>query len=133
MVLQAITVPDHRWRQYLRSADFIQTYVFPGSCCPALHAMTGAMASSSDLKVVHLEDIGPHYATTLRLWRERFFANRDAVRKLGYPEEFVRLWDYYLSYCEAGFAERYLGDVQMVLVRPGARWEPVLPPWGVAP
>jgi len=69
----------------------------------------------------HLEDIGPHYATTLRMWRESFLANIGKVRSLGYPEELIRLWDYYLCYCEGGFAERQLGDVHMLMVKPGWR------------
>ncbi len=75
-----------------------------------------------------MEDIGPHYATTLRRWRERFNARLDAVRELGYPPRFVRMWEYYLCYCEAGFEERYLGDVQMLLHKPGCRTQPLLPP-----
>ena len=69
----------------------------------------------------HLEDIGPHYETTLRHWRERFFENIAQVRRIGYPESFVRLWEYYLCYCEGGFAERQLGDVQFLLTKPGCR------------
>jgi cyclopropane-fatty-acyl-phospholipid synthase len=73
------------------------------------------------LRLVHLDDIGPHYATTLRLWRENLFRNLAAVRALGYPEEFIRMWEFYLAYCEAGFAERALGDVQALLLKPEAR------------
>jgi cyclopropane-fatty-acyl-phospholipid synthase len=73
------------------------------------------------MKLFNLEDIGPHYAPTLRLWRERFFANLGEVRKLGYPERFNRLWEFYLCYCEGGFAERQLGDVQMLLTKPDCR------------
>jgi cyclopropane-fatty-acyl-phospholipid synthase len=108
--------------------DFIQRYVFPGSCCPSLSAMQEAIRNSSDLKVSHLEDLTPHYATTLRRWRETFNARLGEVRALGFPESFVRLWEYYLCYCEAGFAERYIGDVHMLLRRPLNRDEPILPP-----
>ncbi len=128
MLLQAITMPDHRYRQYLRSVDFIQRYVFPGSCVPSLSAMTQAMAEASDLRLVHLEDLTTHYARTLRIWRERFLENIEAVRRLGYPPRFERLWEYYLCYCEAGFAERYIGDVQMLLARPASRRASILPP-----
>lgn len=128
MALQAITMPDHRYPQYLRSADFIQTYIFPGGCCPSLGAMTAAIGRASDLKVTHLEDIGPHYATTLRHWRERFTARLDRVRELGYSARFIRMWEYYLAYCEAGFAERYLGTLQLVLAKPGNQRPPILPP-----
>ena len=127
MLLQAITMPDRRYAQHLRSSDFIRRYIFPGSCVPSIGAMVGAMGSKSDLKPVHLEDIGPHYATTLRCWRERFIERLKEARALGYPERFLRMWNYYLCYCEAGFEERYLGDVQMLLHKPACRTAPLLP------
>ena len=128
MLLQAITMPDRRYDQYLRSSDFIRRYIFPGSCVPSMGALVNAMGAESDLKPVQIEDIGPHYATTLRLWRERFNARLDEVRGLGYPERFVRMWNFYLSYCEAGFEERYLGDLQMLLHKSACRQQPLLPP-----
>ena len=131
-LIQAITMPDQRYEQYLKGCDFIQRYIFPGSCVPSLGAMSRAYSNRTDCKLVHLEDIGPHYAKTLRLWHDRFNAQRAAIRSLGYPEQFVRLWQYYFSYCEAGFAERYLSDVQMVLARPDWRGSvscEALPPW----
>ena len=91
MALQAITMPAHRYDRYRRSPDFIQRYVFPGSCCPSVKAMVDGFASTP-LSMVHLEDITPHYAETLRRWRERFFERLDDVRGLGYDETFVRLW-----------------------------------------
>jgi cyclopropane-fatty-acyl-phospholipid synthase len=121
MLIQAITIQDQLYESALKSVDFIQRFVFPGSFIPAVTALTNAVAHATDMKVFHLEDIGPHYATTLRKWREAFFANLEKVRKLGYPEEFIRLWDYYLCYCEGGFIERQLGDVQMLMVKPGWR------------
>lgn len=132
MLLQAITMPDHRYERYRRTVDFIQRYVFPGSCVPSLQAMTTAMAGSGDLRVVHLEDLTPHYATTLARWRDAFNANLAAVGDLGYPEEFIRLWNYYLCYCEAGFAERYTGVVQLLLSRPDARPAPIRPAYAEA-
>ena len=126
MLLQGITMPDQRYARYLKASDFIQRYVFPGSCCPALTAMLDAVRSRTDMRVAHLEDIGLHYARTLRDWRERFDARESEVRALGYPEEFLRMWRYYLSYCEAGFAERYTGVVQLLLEKPGRRVVPVL-------
>ncbi len=128
MLLQAITISDQRYEQYRRRSDFIQCYVFPGSCVPSLTALTDAATSGSDLRITHLEDIGPHYARTLRCWCEAFEANAEQVRALGYGEEFIRLWRYYLGYCEAGFAERYLGDVQMLLNKPACRAAPLLAP-----
>ena len=128
MLLQAITMTDQVFDRHKRSVDFIKRYIFPGSCIPSIAAMSLSIAGASDLKLFHLEDITPHYARTLRRWRERFFANIDKVRNLGLPETFIRMWDYYLSYCEAGFAERYLGDVQMLLTKPLCRRPPLLAP-----
>jgi cyclopropane-fatty-acyl-phospholipid synthase len=127
MLLQAITMPDQRYQQYLRSSDFIREHIFPGSCVPSMGALVKAMGSQSQLKTVHMEDIGPHYATTLRHWRTRFNECLDQISELGYPPRFIRMWEYYLCYCEAGFAERYLGDVQMLLHMPGCREQPLLP------
>jgi len=127
MLLQAITMTDQVFERHKRNVDFIKRYIFPGSCIPSIAAMSRSIARASDLKLVHLEDITPHYARTLRTWRERFFANIDKVRDLGLPETFIRMWEYYLCYCEAGFAERYLGDVQMLLTKPLCRRPPILP------
>jgi cyclopropane-fatty-acyl-phospholipid synthase len=128
MLLQAITIADQRYESARDSVDFIKRYIFPGSCIPSVAAMSDSIARASDMRLIHLEDIGPHYATTLRLWRENLFANLDQVRALGYPDAFIRMWEFYLCYCEGGFSERVLGDVQMLLVKPLARPEPVLPP-----
>lgn len=121
MLIQAITLQDQIYDDALKGVDFIQRFVFPGSFIPCVTAIANAVTRATDMKVSHLEDIGPHYATTLRKWRENFFANLGRVRALGYPEEFIRLWDYYLCYCEGGFAERQLGDVHMLMVKPGWR------------
>ena len=117
MLLQSITIADRHYARARDEVDFIKRYIFPGCCIPAVSALAQAMADSSDLRIVHLEDIGPHYATTLARWRDNFFTNLDQVRALGHPESFCRMWEYYLSYCEAGFTERALGDVQMLLAR----------------
>ena len=126
MLLQAITIQDQLYEQALESVDFIQRFIFPGSFIPSVTAITDSVRRATDLKVFHLEDIGPHYATTLRLWRERFFARLPEVRRLGYPDAFVRLWEYYLCYCEGGFPERQLGDVQMLLTKPRCRLPAVI-------
>jgi len=125
MLLQSITLQDQFYEGALRSVDFIQRYVFPGSFIPSVQALSKSLAKSTDLKIFHLEDIGPHYARTLRLWRERFFRNLTAVRDLGFSENFVRLWEFYLCYCEGGFTERQLGTVQMLLTKPGCRRSPL--------
>ena len=126
MALQGILMPDHRYKQYCSRVDFIQKFVFPGSHLPSLGAITGALAAGTDMTVAHLEDITPYYARTLRDWRDRFFARIAEVRRLGYPETFTRLWDYYLCYCEAGFAERNILVVQLLLARTRCQREPVL-------
>ena len=120
-LIQAITIEDHRYEQALRSVDFIKRYIFPGSFIPSIGAMLRSMSRVSDLKLFNLEDIGPSYALTLREWRRRFMAQHDQVRSMGYPERFVRMWEFYLAYCEGGFSERSTGDVQMLLVKPRAR------------
>lgn len=159
MVFQCIVMPDNRYEAYTTSVDFINRYIFPGGHCPSITALTAAIYEGSErghLLVEHLENIGPHYARTLRVWRERFLANFDEQLKpldkmtskpvteslmrtmasaigIGwgsgggdsgkerqvpfYSEEFKRKWLYYFAYCEAGFASRTLGNVQMVLTR----------------
>lgn len=123
MLVQAISMPEQRYRQYLKNRDFIQRYVFPGSCCPALSAMLDAVRETTDMKLVDLEDIAAHYARTLQDWRRNFDRREPEVRALGYPDRFVKMWRYYLSYCEAGFAERYLSDYQLLFAKPGNRME----------
>ncbi|HST28410.1 MAG TPA: cyclopropane-fatty-acyl-phospholipid synthase family protein [Rudaea sp.] len=120
-LIQAITIEDHRYAQALRAVDFIKRYIFPGSFIPSVSVMLQAATRTSDLKLFHLEDIGPSYALTLAAWRERFQRRIADVHALGYDERFVRMWDFYLAYCEAGFRERSTGDVQMLLVKPGCR------------
>ncbi|MRR58781.1 MAG: class I SAM-dependent methyltransferase, partial [Deltaproteobacteria bacterium] len=127
LLLQGITMPDHLFDRYKYSVDFINRYIFPGSCLTSVTSLTSAAARATDLRLVHLEDITSHYARTLREWRRRFFERIDDVRSLGYPEEFIRMWEFYLCYCEGGFAERYVGDVQLLFTRPFCRLEAPLP------
>ncbi len=128
LCLQAITIRDQIFRRYLRSYDFIRSHVFPGSCLISLSAFLAAAARVTDLRLLHLEDITPHYVRTLQLWREHFRHHLNQIRALGYQEDFIRLWDFYLCYCESGFAERYIGDVQLLLAKPESRYFPSLPP-----
>ncbi|MBK6672207.1 MAG: class I SAM-dependent methyltransferase [Proteobacteria bacterium] len=121
MMLQAITLQDQFYDKALKSVDYIQRFIFPGSFIPSVTAIADSVTRVTDMKLFNLEDIGPHYAPTLKAWRERFFANIDKVRTLGYPESFNRLWEFYLCYCEGGFAERQLGNVQMLLTKPDCR------------
>ena len=125
MLLQAITIADQRYASAIKSVDFIQRYIFPGSCIPSVTAMLHSITKSTDMRLFDLEDIGPHYATTLARWRDNFFDNISAIRQLGYPETFIRMWDFYLCYCEGGFEERALGDVHMLLVKPENRRLPI--------
>ena len=121
MLLQAITIGDWFFEAHTRTVDFIKRYIFPGSCIPSVTAMAQSLSRESDLRIVDLRDIGPHYARTLRIWRERFFEHIETVRSQGFNEEFIRMWAFYLCYCEAGFAERYIGDAQILLAKPQNR------------
>ena len=127
MLLQAITIRDQEFKRYIRTVDFIKRYIFPGGCVTSVAAMLASIARVTDLRIFHLEDITPHYARTLREWRKRFFDNTQKVRALNFPETFIRMWDYYLCYCEGGFTERYIGNVQMLLTKPRCRRASLLP------
>jgi len=120
-LIQAITIEDHRYKQALKAVDFIKRHIFPGSFIPSISVMGSAIGRNSDMKLYNLEDIGPSYALTLRAWRTRFLDRISDVRALGYPERFIRMWVFYLTYCEGGFLERSIGDVQMLLCKPAAR------------
>ena len=126
-LIQAITIEDHRYAQALKSVDFIKRHIFPGSFSPSVSAMVEAAGRVSDMKLTQLEDIGPSYALTLRRWHERFLAQLPAVRELGYSDRFIRMWRWYLAYCEGGFMERAVGDVQMLFAKPQSRRTQYLP------
>ncbi len=121
LLIQAITIADQRYERAKRKVDFIKRYVFPGGFLPSVTAMTSAMTRVTDLRAIHIEDIGLHYARTLQDWRQRFFARIEDVRRQGFSGEFVRLWDFYLAYCESAFLERAIGDVHLHAIKPGAR------------
>jgi len=125
MFLQAITIDDRAYQVEKGSKTFIRTYIFPNGCLPSLEVIARCVARRTDMGTVDLEDITPHYVETLRRWRANFDAAGDRVAELGYDERFRRLWRLYLSYCEAGFAERRIGLVQMVLAKPA--WRAVRP------
>jgi cyclopropane-fatty-acyl-phospholipid synthase len=120
-LVQAITIEDHRYRQALHSVDFIKRHVFPGSFIPSISAMLDAKTRSSDLALTHLEDFGSSYARTLHAWRQRFLARLPEVRAQGFDERFIRMWEFYLAYCEGGFLERSIGVAQLLMARPGNR------------
>jgi cyclopropane-fatty-acyl-phospholipid synthase len=121
LALQAILVREQDWERSLRSVDFVKRYVFPGGQLVSLGAIAAALARGTDLHVTHYEDITPHYAETLRRWRERFLAARESHRALGLSEEFLRTWDYYLAYCDGAFRERANAAAQIVMEKPAAR------------
>ena len=118
LLIQAITIADQQFDQYKKGVDFIQRYIFPGSLLPSLSLMINSIKRKSDLQVTSLDDIGPHYATTLNHWRNNFFNKIDEIRKLGYPDEFIRMWEFYFCYCEGGFLERAISDVHLMAERP---------------
>ena len=126
-LVQAITIEDHRYEQALRTVDFIKRHVFPGSFIPSIAAMLAAKTRNSDLALVHLEDFGPSYARTLHDWRLRFLARRGEARAQGFDERFLRMWTFYLAYCEGGFLERSIGVAHLLLAKPGWRGTPYLP------
>jgi cyclopropane-fatty-acyl-phospholipid synthase len=119
-VIQVITLPDQRYEAYRKGCDWIQKHIFPGAVCPSLNALSNAMTLNSSLVLDQLENIGPHYARTLQLWRERFLLEKGKIKNLGFDDKFIRTWDYYFSYCEAGFQARLINNLQLVL-RKGAR------------
>ena len=120
MLLQAITIDDRAYELEKASKSFIKEYIFPGGCLPSLEVIIRNVARRSDLQAVGLTDITSSYVETLRRWRENVCANRAELERLGYDERFFRLWTLYLAYCEGGFAERRIRDVQLLFAKPHA-------------
>ena len=120
-VIQTITIADQRYEKAKRSVDFIQRYIFPGSCIPSITALQNSMTQSSDLRIYSIHDIGIHYARTLALWREAFFKRLKDIKALGFDGAFIRMWHFYFSYCEGGFQEKVISDIHLKLVKPGYR------------
>ena len=120
-VIQTITIADQRYEKAKRSVDFIQRYIFPGSCIPSITALQNSVTQSSDLKIYSIHDIGAHYARTLALWREGFFKRLKDIKALGFDDAFIRMWHFYFSYCEGGFQEKVISDIHLKLVKPGYR------------
>ncbi|MGH8518716.1 MAG: class I SAM-dependent methyltransferase [Panacagrimonas sp.] len=131
-LVQAITIEDHRYKHALGAVDFIQRHVFPGSFIPSITAMLAAKTRASDLGLIELEDFGDSYARTLRAWRHRFMAQLPQVRAQGFDERFIRMWEFYLCYCEGGFRERSTGVAQLLMAKPGHRRAAALPEIGLA-
>ena len=120
-VIQAITMTDQRYEQARDSVDFIKRYIFPGGCLPSLTVINDALSRVTDMQMRHLRDITRDYADTLSEWHERFLDKLDAVREMGFDDRFIRMWRYYLSYCEGGFRERIIGTYQITMTKPGYR------------
>lgn len=117
MLIQAITIPGQRYELASRSVDFIQRYIFPGGSLPSIEAILGATRDGTRLQMDQLEEIGIDYAHTLRHWQQRFMSNLPEVRALGFDERFIRMWQFYLSYCEGGFLERAIGTAQIRMIK----------------
>ena len=126
MLLQAITIREQRYEQAKSSVDFIQRYIFPGGALPSVQKMLEIVGKDTDMNLMHMEDFGLHYAKTLRLWHENFRRAHGRLTELGYDEYFLRLWEFYLCYCEGGFLERSIGTAQLLLAKPQAMPEPLL-------
>jgi cyclopropane-fatty-acyl-phospholipid synthase len=120
-VIQAITIAEQQYATAIREVDFIQRYIFPGSNIPSIGAITSSISRSGDLNLVAMDDLAPHYVRTLQCWREAFRTNLDVVRAQGFDEHFIRMWEFYLAYCEGGFAERAIGVAHLRLARGGWR------------
>lgn len=123
MLIQAITIEDQRYERAKRDVDFIKKYIFPGSCIPSINALSTACMKASDLRLIHLDDFAEHYARTLNAWGRALESKLDAARAQGYSEDFLRMWFFYLSYCEGGFAERAIGVSHLVFAKPQFRDE----------
>ena len=121
MLLQAITIADQRYDMARKTVDFIQRYIFPGGSLPSIAVIGDFAKSKTDMNILHIEDIGEHYAQTLKHWREAFNEKLDAVRAQGFDERFIRMWEFYLCYCEGGFIERSIGTAQVLLAKPQYR------------
>jgi cyclopropane-fatty-acyl-phospholipid synthase len=131
-VIQAITIADARYEAARREVDFIKRHIFPGSCIPS-RAVLATAAAGTDLRLIQADEIGLHYAETLRRWRGNLHANRDRITALGHDDRFLRLWEFYLCYCEGGFLERAIGTAQFVYARGAASAPSPLPVAEVPP
>ena len=126
MVIQAITIADQRYAAARESVDFIQRYIFPGGSLPSVAVIADHLARDTDMQMVHLRDITRDYALTLAHWRQRFLEAQSSVRQMGFDQTFIRMWEFYLAYCEGGFRERIIGTVQLAFAKPGYRFAPAI-------
>ena len=120
-LIQAITIKDQRYSKAIHSVDFIQKYIFPGSCIPSITAIQNSLTNTTDLVINDVRDIGHHYARTLADWRKKFLKNKREIRKLGFDDKFLRMWLFYFAYCEGGFEEKVISDIHLHITKPGYR------------
>ena len=121
VALQGITYNDQNFEVYKDSVDFIKKYIFPGSCLISIAQIIDVIKKDTDLAMVDMEDITKHYAVTLNRWRKNFMDVIPKVKEMGYSQAFINMWEFYFLYCEAGFSERNIGDVQMIFAKSGSR------------
>ena len=112
--LQGITYNDQNFDIYKNSVDFINKYIFPGACLISISQIMNSLKNHTDLILQDLDDITLHYAKTLNRWRKNFHSSKNDIKELGFSDNFIRLWDFYLVYCEAGFLEKNIGDYQFI-------------------
>jgi len=117
LLLQTISMNEQRFLQYVKQSDWIQKYIFPGAQLASLRGVLESLARATRLSLFHAEDMGVHYARTLAAWRERFLARIAEVKALGFDDRFIRMWDYYLAFCEGAFLERHISDFQLLLTK----------------
>lgn len=130
MLIQAITIEDQRYEAAKRDVDFIKQFIFPGSCIPSINALSTASMKASDMRLTQLSDFAQDYAHTLNSWAIKLGENLEEIYQLGYSEDFIRMWRFYLSYCEGGFAERAIGVSHLVFAKPLHREESLRPSVG---
>jgi cyclopropane-fatty-acyl-phospholipid synthase len=132
MLLQTITMNEQRFAQYVKQSDWIQKYIFPGAQLASLRGVLDSLARATRLSLFHAEDIGAHYARTLAAWRENFLSSIAEVKALGFDDRFIRMWDYYLAFCDGAFQERHISDFQLMLTKNYNRRSLFQEPWGMA-
>ena len=121
MALQGITYNEPDFEAYKNSVDFIKKYIFPGGCLVSVSQIKDAIKAKTDLTLVEIEDITQHYARTVKCWRQDFTKALPEIRRLGFSDSFIRIWEFYLVYCEAGFLENLIGDFQFVFAKPDSK------------
>ena len=121
MLIQTITISDQRFNSAKTEVDFIKRYIFPGSCIPSVNAISQSLTKSGDMRMTNMDDIGTHYARTLNEWKKSFKERIEEVKTQGFSDAFIRMWEYYFSYCEGGFKEQVISVSQLHLVKPLAR------------